>query len=210
MSVKNLIAKRLPVILTVLAIALAIALSFWLKSMLFSETVEQKKMVQQITVLAPPPPPPPPPPEIEEPEIEEEVIEEELEESLPDESLDEPSSEGPAVDAEGAAGGDSYLQGRPGGGNFRPRGYHSVINTEIQKALLSDDTLKFMAYLAEVEIRVGADGSFESIVVEVLEGEIDIIRRELERFLNEMGGITKPKPLAEKNNRFKFRFSSSI
>lgn len=211
MTVKSLIAKRLPIILTVLAIVFAVAISFWLKVMLFSETIEQKKMVQQITVIAPPPPPPPPPPEMEEPEIEEEVIEEEIEEALPDDSLDEPAGEDLGVDAEGVAGGDDYgLVGKKGGRGFLGGGYHSTIQAEIQKALMSDETLKFMAYLAEVEIRVAEDGTYEDISIEVIEGDIEVVRRELERFLLAMGGVSKAKPLAEQNSRFKFRFTSAI
>ncbi len=197
--------------LLLLAVLVFIGLVFLIKSLLPDEVPEQKKRVQQITVLAPPPPPPPPPPpEIEEPEVEEEVIEEEMEESLPDEGPEESSSEDLGVDADGSAGGDNFgLVAKKGGRGLLGGGYSSTVRAEINKALLKDEILKFLAYEAIITVWITESGDFSRVQVELVEGT-EKVADELDRFFQELGGIGKNKPLEEVNNRFRFRVSSRL
>ena len=211
MSARTKIAKQLPAILTVLAIVLAVALAFFMKSIFFKDDIQQKKMVQQITVLTPPPPPPPPPEvEQQQEEIEEEVIEEQPDESMPDEGMDEAPGEELGLDSDGSAGSDGFgLVAKKGGRGLLGGGYHTTVQAEIQKILMGDDELKYMEYEAIVKVYISDDGSFERFSIEIIGGD-EKAERELERLFSSIQGIGKPRPIEDENNWYTMRFTSSI
>lgn len=205
--------KHAPKLIILVVVLLAVWGAFWLKSKFYQEDVQQKKRVQQITVIAPPPPPPPPPPpEIEEPEVPEEPLEEEVpEEPAPDEGPEESASEDLGLDAEGEAGSDGFgLKAKKGGrGLLGGGGYGAFVRTEINQKLMQDEKLSSMEYDAIITLWIDADGSFSRYKVKMLSDNPGA-KRELERLLSELGGVSKARPLAEASNRFKFKISSVI
>ena len=211
---KKKLQRHLPLIIGGgLVVVLVIVGYFAIQSI--DNSPEQKKVVQQITVLKPPPPPPEPPPEEEPPPPEEEEpIEEDVPEepeAMPDEGADEPAGEELGVDADASAGGDSFgLKAKRGGrGLLGVGGYAAALKTEINKALIKDKKLSQLEYVAIVTLWVDSDGSFSDFRIDMREGN-NRTREKLEAFLSRMGGSSKSKPLAEKNNVFKFRIRSVI
>jgi periplasmic protein TonB len=104
------ILRRLPLLIGFLLV-LAIVVGVYAVRDKFQKPAQQKKQIQQITMIAPPPPPPevqPPPPE----EVTEKI---DVPEPEPDAAPEAPPGE-LGVDAEGGAGGDNFgLVGRQGG-----------------------------------------------------------------------------------------------
>lgn len=206
--------RFLPQILVLLVLGLAVGVAIWLKNTFHQEDVQQKKRVQQITMITPlpPPPPPPPPPEIEEPEIQDEPLEEDIpEEAAPDDGPDEAPGEDLGVDAEGEAGSDGFgLKAKKGGrGLLGGGGYGASVRSEINQKIMQDQTLSSLDYQALITLWIDADGSFLRFQVQMLSDNPDA-KDELERFLADLGSISKAKPLAEKSDRFKFKISSVI
>lgn len=167
-----------------------------------------RKQVQQITIITPPPPPPPPP-EMKEPEVKEEVVEEAPEEPEPaDDVAEADPGEDPAI----GEGTESGMQlGRKGKVGFGASGggFGNVIKAEINKALLRDENLRSLAYEAIVTVWLEDDGTFSRFDVELVSGDDDT-EQELSRFLADLGGIGRAKPLEEKANRFRFHITSVI
>jgi protein TonB len=123
---------------------------------------EQKIMVMP---RQPPPPPPPPP---EQPPPEPEKVDEPLpeEEPLPEpDAADEaPPGEDLGVDAEGSGTGDGFgLVGRKGGrsllgGGDRNRWYAGVVQQDLQRALMANDSARGAKYSVVVKLWFEADG----------------------------------------------------
>ena len=175
---------------------------------------QKKKVVQQVTVVKPPPPPPEPPPEEEIEEEVEEQIEEEIPddpEPLPDQPSDQPPGENLGLDAEGVAGGDSFgLAARKGGrGLLSGGGYGAYLKNQLNKAVLNDEELKYLDYVAIVSIRLGADGGFETVDVELEEGS-DRARERLQYLFANMGGLDRAVPFEERDKTFRLRISSVL
>jgi len=171
------ILRYSPVIVGVLLVALIIGLGVYFILGL-KDAPKQKKVVQQITVIKPPPPPkePPPPPEQEEEEIEEKMEEEIADEPepTPDQGPDEPAGEELGLDAEGTVGGDSFgLRAKKGGRGLLAGGgggYGGYVKAEINKALLRDDALKYLDYVAVVTLSMARDGSFRKVAIAMRDG----------------------------------------
>lgn len=167
-----------------------------------------RKQVQQITIVSPPPPPPPPP-EMKEPEVKEEVVEEAPEEPEPaDDVADADPGEDPAIGEGTESGMQLGRKGKVGFGGGGS-GFGNFIKAEINKALLQDEHLRSLAYEAIVTVWLEDDGSFSRFDVELVRGD-DTTEAELARFLADLGGIGRAKPLEEKANRFRFHITSVI
>lgn len=201
--------KYLPNLLIILAIFGAIFLSLYFKKLFFKEDVKQKKVIQEITVIAPPPPPPPPPEVPPEPEVEE-VVEEEIEEPTPDDTPDESISEDLGLDAEGEAGSDNFgLVGKKGGsGLLGGGGYGAYIKSEVNKAIIKDKKLRSLAYKAKITVWVNDDGSFLRYEVTIIDGD-QSAKPALEDFLARMEKLSRSKPF-EEDNWYTFRITSVI
>ncbi|MBL4608285.1 MAG: TonB C-terminal domain-containing protein [Pseudomonadales bacterium] len=167
MSRKTTLAKRLPLIMGVLAIIFALLLGFFIKGFLLDDQAMPKRIIQQITLIAPPPPPPPPPtpPEQErEPDIQEQATDEPLDDAMPDDMPDALAGDDLGIDGEGVAGGDGFGlvarkggRGLLGGGN----GYTAIIQSQITDMLADDDALRFLDYTVVLQIWVAKTGSIE-------------------------------------------------
>ena len=200
--------KYIPYAFAIVFILLGGLFVVYLKEM-FAQEPKPKKQVQQITVIAPPPPPPPPPPEIKEPEVKEEVVEEQPDEPEP---ADEVANDDASDDTNIGEGTESGLQiGTRGGvgGPKRGGGFGNSVKAEINKALMRDSELKRLEYEAIVTLWIEDDGSFLRFEVDLLRGD-DQTERELERFFEKLGGLSKGKPLEVKDDRFRFRITSVI
>lgn len=189
--------KYLPVLLALLVVVAAVVAVVLLVKIFHKEPAPQKKMVQQITMIKPPPPPPPPPPqeEIKEPEVQEEMIKDETQ-APPDDSTEPSPNQDLGIDAEGAAGGDSFgLVGRKGGqGLLGGGGYEQHVRQEINEFILENERLKHMDYIAVLKLKIGDGGEFEQFEVEIVSGDQqagDIIRK----ILSEKRKLAKPRPL---------------
>lgn len=153
----------------VLTLLLAIAL--YVIQGKFEKPVQQKKQIQQITMIQPPPPPPPPP-EIKPPEPEPEQIEEPEPEEEPEpspEESEEPAGEELGLDAEGGAGADGFgLVGKKGGRGLLSGGGGSAILwyggqvkrglEEDLQSLLAGSSARKNRYTVQLNIWVGPDG----------------------------------------------------
>jgi protein TonB len=127
-----------------------------------------RQQAQNITIIRPPPPqetPPPPPPPEEKIQQPIEQPQEQTPEQAPQEAL--------GVDADAAAGGDSFgLQARPGGRDLVGTGtapfkwYTSLMGSRLQECLSEDERLRKGNYRATLRVRVSDDGKLE--VVELL------------------------------------------
>jgi protein TonB len=189
--------KYLPAVIVAAVVILALVAALLLKDFFHIEEASQKKQIQQITVIAAPPPPPPPPKEeIKEPEVEEEIPEEPIEEAAPENDAEAPAGEDLGVDADGSAGGDGFgLVAKKGGrGLLGGSGYEQVVRQEINEAIISNDRLKRLEYVAVVTLRLGDDGSFEDVDVELTSGDAEA-KALLEDVLRKKRGMSKPRPL---------------
>jgi len=170
----------------------------WLSKHLHKDAPVPKKMIQQVTIVTPPPPPPPPPPEqVKQPELkEEEIPREEVTETPPEPGPDQSSSPDLGVDAEGGAGGDGFgLVGKKGGrGLLGGGGYEQVVRQEINEIILESERLKHMAYVATITLRIGDDGQFEQIQIELASGDREVADL-LKKLLEEKRRLSRPRPL---------------
>lgn len=201
--------KRLPLIFGVVFVVLAVVLAMYLKS--FSGVKEKpKKKIQQITLIKPPPPPPPAP-EIKQQEVKKEkAVEEKQEEPEPakDVAKDDPGEE-PAIGEGTASGLQLGRRGRVGLGGGGGGKYSAMIKAEINKALLKNKELRSQAYEAIVTLWVGEDGRFKKFDIKLIKGD-ETTKSELAQCLDNMGGVSQPKPLEEKADRFRLKITSVI
>lgn len=180
--------RRLPLIIGIL-LTLIIAVTIYFIQGQFDKPVQTKKQVQQIAIIQPPPPPPPPPPPEEKlPEPEPEPIEEpepENEpESLPDEA-DALAGDDLGLDAEGAAGSDSFgLLGKKGGRGLLGGSSGSAIlwyGTQVKRnleeelqALLADSRASKERYSVLLSIWISADGHVSRAELVGSSGKADV------------------------------------
>ena len=180
--------RRLPLIIGIL-LTLIIAVTIYFIQGQFDKPVQTKKQVQQIAIIQPPPPPPPPPPPEEKlPEPEPEPIEEpepENEpESLPDEA-DALAGDDLGLDAEGAAGSDSFgLLGKKGGRGLLGGSSGSAIlwyGTQVKRnleeelqALLADSGASKERYSVLLSIWISADGHVSRAELVGSSGKADV------------------------------------
>lgn len=210
MNAKNILLKYLPTLLVIIALALAVLLAIWVKGLFSQDDVQQRKMVQQITVINMPPPPPPPPPQQKPPEPEpEEVVEEQPEDPQPEEPAAEPVAQDLGLDADGTAGGDGFgLVARKGGaGLLGSGGYSAYMKNELQKALMADKRLRHLEYKALVKVWFDDAGSIERTEVELIRGKKQVGEL-LQQFLVNFPERIKSKPLEAQETYYELRVSS--
>jgi protein TonB len=170
----------------------------------FEKPVQGKKQVQQVMVMqAPPapPPPPPPPPEIKPPPEEKPEPMDEPEPE-PEQAEEPPPGENLGVDADGAAGGDSFgLVGKKGGSGFLGGGGNAIIfyGQHVQKELVSElqrslrDKARNSRYTAVVHLWISPSGDITRVEVENSSGNVDIDVA-LKTAISQMKGRLKPPP----------------
>ena len=189
--------KYLPAAIGVAIAIAAVIAALLLRSFFHVEKSEQKKQIQQITIIAPPPPPPPPPKEeIKEPEVKEDIPEEKPDQAAPENDAEAPAGEDLGVDADGAAGSDGFgLVGKKGGhGLLGGSGYEQVVRQEINEAIIENQRLKHMQYVAIVNLKLSDSGEFESFDVEMVSGDNEA-KAMLEETLRKKHRMSKPRPL---------------
>jgi protein TonB len=197
MSLRAAIGKRLPLILGVILVLIAIGLGTFIKQMMGDKKVEQKKVVQQITLVAPPPPPPPPPEPEPEPEVEEQPIEEPIDESMPDEPMDDSMSQDLGLDADGSAGGDGFgLVARKGGSGLIGGGssYAVEIQTSITDLLSEDEELRHQGYQAVLKLWIDERGHLLRYEVQQREGDPKV-KKLLQTALASIPPFQNPPPI---------------
>lgn len=175
---------------------------------------EQKKVIQQITVIKPPPPPPEPPPPEEQEEIEE--FEEETPEEpepLPDDAADEPpAGEDLGVDADAVAGGDSFgLQARKGGRGLLAGGsaYGNYLKSELNKIVLRDKELNYLEYEVVLELKLNSDGSIANYDLDLIKGS-ELARDRLNQLLSRLDGFGRGVPFEERDKIFRLKINSVL
>lgn len=209
MSLRAAIGKRLPQILGVVLVVLAIGLGSFIQDLLGEKKVEQKKVVQQITLVAPPPPPPPPEPEPE-PEVEE-PIEEPVDESLPDEPMDDSPSQDLGLDADGSAGGDGFgLLARKGGSGLLGGGssYAVEVQTAITDLLSEDEQLRHQGYQAVLKLWIDERGRLQRYEIQQREGNPKV-KGILQTALANITSFENPPPI-EMPQPIKLRIKSQL
>lgn len=198
----------MPLLVGVGVVVLITAAVVYFLGSLLEDDPQQKKVVQQITLITPPPPPPPPPePEVE-PEIEEEEIIEEMDEPMPDQVNDAPVGESLGLDADGAAGGDSFgLVGRKGGRGILGGGYAGKLQQMITQLVLDDEQLKHLNYVVILKLWVSESGKLSQYEVVQQSGDAQV-RDFLELALARLDNFDTP-PL-EMPQPIKLRIKSRI
>lgn len=210
MSLRAAIGKRLPLLLVLLLLLLAVGFGLFMKDLFGDKKVEQKKIVQQITLLAPPPPPPPPEQEPE-PEVEEEPLEDPQDEPLPDEPMDNSASPDLGVDADGSAGGDGFgLVGRKGGSGLLGGGspYAADVQSIISENLSMNNELRHLAYQAVLKLWIDESGKLERFEIQQREGDPKV-QQLLQVALAEIQRFEQPPPL-EMPQPIKLRIKSQL
>ena len=212
MTAKTSIAKRLPLIIAVFAIAIAIGFGFLINYFMSKDKKEPKKVIQQITIIAPPPPPPPPPPEEEpEPEVEEEIVEEEIDEAMPEDTMEEVAGEDLGIDSDGAAGADGFgLVARKGGRGILGggSGYAADIQLEITDVISGDDLLRYLEFNAVLKLWVNQMGSIERFELDQKSGS-DQAEKRLKQLLASLQPFKNGPPL-EMPQPIKLRIRSQL
>lgn len=164
----------LPLIIGALILLGAVGLIVHFISTMEDKPKKKERAIQAVT-LTPPPPPPPPPPKVEPPPPQEpeQKIEEQAEpepEKLPD-VPDEAPPRDLGLDAEGAAGSDSFgLAARKGGNGLFGGGggnpfawYGNLIKNDLVALLSEKDDLRRKGYTAILKLWVEPDGSIKKI-----------------------------------------------
>lgn len=205
MSTKTRFVRWIPGVAITLAVMLAVGLVYYLKTWLGEDTVQAKKLVQQITLLTPPPPPPPP--KVDEPpppEVEEKVElpePEPLPEDLPEQADEAPPGEQLGLDAEGGAGGDGFgLTGNKGGrallggnGGGAEAWYKRMLGQELQSLLNGHDAVRKRRYSAIVNLWLDAGGRIERVELMKSTGDKELDRA-LKTALADIERVRQPPP----------------
>jgi protein TonB len=184
--------ERLRTALVVLvSAALLVAAFLGVRQLLKEAGGPKRRQVQQISVMRPPMPPKPPP----EPERPKEEVKQEIKTPEPDKAKDDaPPSPDLGLDAEGAAGGDSFgLVGRPGGRDITTIGgaggsgggigrintalYASQLQSQLQDELNRNERLRAAEYRALVKLWVNADGKIARVELAGSTGDAELDRR---------------------------------
>lgn len=184
---------------------------------LLSGDPEPPRKVQDltiVTILPPPPPPPPPPPEKEPPPekvvdqtpIKQEIVEEKPieipKDAPPDEARSDEPPEGP-LGIDDAGRGPGELLGRPGGrgiiggggggggGASRWGWYASIVQSQIEAALRSNERTRFA--VLQIQVRLWSDGTGRVNRVQLVSStgnpELDALIRD-----NVLGRLTLREP----------------
>lgn len=211
MTTRTVLAKALPAVLVVAVVILALVFAYFIRQKLGDKPVQQKKMVQQVTIIAPPPPSPPPPPEEPEPEVEEPIEEQPMEEAMPDEPMDEAPAADLGVDGDASAGSDGFgLVARKGGRSMLGGGspYATEVQTSITDVLSADDRLRHMGYVAVLKLWIDESGKLKRYEVQQREGKPEV-EALLKNALASVDRFENPPPL-ELPQPIKLRIRSQL
>lgn len=211
MSLRSAMGKRLPLIVGVVLLILAVLFAWFIRGMMGDKQVEQKKVIQQITLMAPPPPPPPPPEPEPEPEVVEEPMDEPLDEAMPDEPMDNSAASDLGLDADGSAGGDSFgLVARKGGSGLLGGGspYAAEVQTAITDILSGNDDLRHMGYHAVLKLWIDQHGRLQRYEIQQREGDPKV-RQMLQNALAAIPAFENAPPL-EMPQPIKLRIKSQL
>lgn len=164
------------------------------------EPVKQnRKTVQQVTIIKPPPPPPeveqPPPPEVQE---EVKVPEPEQAE---DNSAEPPPGDLLGLDAEGVAGADAFgLAARKGGRDLLSGGgdgafdwYKKSVGSELIGRLSENQGIRRKRYSVSLRLWLAADGRIERFRLDDSTGDADLDKR-LTAALQDLGRLSEAPP----------------
>jgi len=193
-------SRHLPLVITVLVIAIAgLGLLKLVMGWLDAAPQSSKPVAQEIRIIRPPPPPPPkeepPPPPEEEVDVPEPTNEPE-----PTPSDEPPPGEQLGLDADGTAGGDGFgLVGRKGGRDLLSSGgsafnwYAGLVKNEVLDLLDDDAAIRRGAYSVSVRIWVRPDGSIERALLAQSTGNADRDRA-IEVALSRMQRLSQAPP----------------
>lgn len=190
------------IVLTVGFFALMMGgLGYFMYGILNAPATDNKKMVQQISILQPPPPPPPeqkvePPPE---PEIEEpiDIPEPDVPEDTPDLS-EEPPAEDLGLDAEGGAGSDEFgLVGRKGGKGLLAGSafgwYAGILKQDVMDHLADNQDIRKKTYSVILKIWIDPAGGIQKY--ELVKSSNDKkLDASIKIALSELGSFSEPPP----------------
>lgn len=200
MSARGKKSRHLPLVITVLVIAIAgLGLLKLVMGWLDAAPQSSKPVAQEIRIIRPPPPPPPkeepPPPPEEEVDVPEPTNEPE-----PTPSDEPPPGEQLGLDADGTAGGDGFgLVGRKGGRDLLSSGgsafnwYAGLVKNEVLDLLDDDAAIRRGAYSVSVRIWVRPDGSIERALLAQSTGNADRDRA-IETALSRMQRLSQAPP----------------
>ena len=200
MSARGKKSRHLPLVITVLVIAIAgLGLLKLVMGWLDAAPQSSKPVAQEIRIIRPPPPPPPkeepPPPPEEEVDVPEPTNEPE-----PTPSDEPPPGEQLGLDADGTAGGDGFgLVGRKGGRDLLSSGgsafnwYAGLVKNEVLDLLDDDAAIRRGAYSVSVRIWVRPDGSIERALLAQSTGNADRDRA-IEVALSRMQRLSQAPP----------------
>lgn len=211
MSTRATLAERLPMIIGVVLVLVAIGLGFIIKNFMGDKKAEQKKVIQQITLVAPPPPPPPPPEPEPEPEVVEEQIEQPIDEAMPDEPMDNSAASDLGMDADGSAGSDGFgLVARKGGSGLLGGGspYAAEIQTTVTDILSGDDDLRHLGYQVILKLWIDENGRLRRFEIQQREGDPKV-KQMLQTALANIPPFENPPPL-EMPQPIKLRIKSQL
>ncbi len=192
MSARGKKSRHLPLVITVLVIAIAgLGLLKLVMGWLDAAPQSSKPVAQEIRIIRPPPPPPPkeePPPPPEE------------EVDVPEPTDEPPPGEQLGLDADGTAGGDGFgLVGRKGGRDLLSSGgsafnwYAGLVKNEVLDLLDDDAAIRRGAYSVSVRIWVRPDGSIERALLAQSTGNADRDRA-IETALSRMQRLSQAPP----------------
>ena len=180
--------RRLPVLIGIVVSLLIVGVIYYLISTT-ERSPQTKKVAQQITMIQPPPPPPPevkpPEQEVKEEKIEEPTPEPEPEPEQAPEESNEPPAEELGLDAEGAAGGDSFgLAARKGGrsllggnGGNSILWYGGQIKRHIEdglQPLLANSAAMKSGYSVVIDVWVDTEGRVSRAELATGSGKADV------------------------------------
>lgn len=183
-----------------IAVAITLGLFAWfVHHIVTSKDTKPKRQTQIVTVIRPPPPPPDEPPPPPPPEKAPEQIAQDEPEPAPS---DEPApSQQLGLDAEGAAGGDSFgLAARKGGHDLVGSGgavfgwYTARLKDRVSDRLASDPRLRSKHFTVAVKVWIEPDGRIREVrvVTGSGNGELDSA---IETAVASIGKMSDPPPL---------------
>lgn len=166
--VRNAVVITAIVVAVIVVAALVVSIVIWV---MHNKSDKPKRQTTTITVIRPPPPPPPdePPPPPPPEKTPEQVVQNEPEPSPSDDSA---PSEQLGVDAEGAAGGDSFgLAARKGGHDLVGSGgaifgwYTARLKDRVSEKLSADTKLRAQHFTVSVRVWLEPDGRIREVRV---------------------------------------------
>jgi protein TonB len=182
------------------ALLLIAGFVWFVRAMMHSTTGNQSRVVQTIQVIRPPPPPPPDQPPPPPPEKTEQPLPKDEPEPAPD-NTPAPADQPLGLDAEGAAGGDSFgLAARRGGSDLvggtgsAPFAYYTNrIADAVREHLSSTSCTKAAKGSLSISLLLDPDGKFKQVQLATTTGNRQVDQC-IDAALASMRGISDPAP----------------